>query len=59
MTFELYNASQSSNINIVPGQTLCPMCRNKLSVREQSETDSRNPDVSDEINYIEETRRIE
>ena len=28
------------------------MFRNKLSVREQSETDSRNSDVSDEINYI-------
>ena len=59
MTFELYNASQSSNINIVPGQKFCPMCRNKLSVREQSETDSRNSDVSDEINYIEETNSIE
>ena len=54
MTFELYNASQSRNINIVPGQKLCPMCRNKLSVREQSEADSTNSDVSDEINYIEE-----
>ena len=31
---------------------LCFMFRNKLSVREQSETDSRNSDVSDEINYI-------
>ena len=59
VTFELYNASQSSNINIVPGQKLCPMCRNKLSVREQSETDSRNSDVSDEINYIEEIHSIE
>ena len=28
------------------------MFRNKLSVREQSETDSRNSDVSDENNYI-------
>ena len=35
VTFELYNASLSSNINIAPGQKLC-------SVREQSETDSRN-----------------
>ena len=43
VTFELYNASQRSNINIEP------MCRNKFSVREQSETDSRNSDVSDEI----------
>ena len=59
MTFEFYNASQSSNINIAPGQKLCPMCRNKLSVREQSETDSRNSDVSDEINYIEEIHSIE
>ena len=49
VAFELYNASQSSNINIVPGQRLCPMCRNKLSGREQSKTDSRNSDVSDEI----------
>ena len=59
VTFKLHNASQSSNINIVPGQKLCPMCRNKLSVREQSETDSRNSDVSDEINYIEEIHSIE
>ena len=59
MTFEFYNASQSSNINIVPGQKLCPMCRNELSVREQSETDSRNSDVSDEINYMEEINSIE
>ena len=59
VTFELYNASQSSNINIVPGQKLCPMCRNKLSVREQSKTESRNSDVSDEINYIEEIHSIE
>ena len=59
MTFELFNASQSSNINIVPDQKLCPMCRNKLSVREQSEADNRNSDVSDEINYIEETNSIE
>ena len=59
MTFEFYNASQSSNINIVPGQKLCPMCRNELSVREQSETDRRNSDVSDEINYIEEINSIE
>ena len=56
VTFELYNTSQSSNINIVPGQRLCPMCRNKLSVREQSETDSRNSDVSYKIYYIEETQ---
>ena len=35
------------------------MCRNKLSVREQSETDSRNSDVSDEMNYIEEIHSIE
>ena len=35
------------------------MCRNKLSVRGQSDTDSRNSDVSDEINYIEETHSIE
>ena len=54
VTFELYNGSQSSNSNVVPGQKLCPMCRNKLSVREQIETDSKNSDVSDEINYIEE-----
>ena len=54
MTFELYNASQSSNINIAPDQKLCSMCRNKLFVREKSETDSRNSDVSDKINYIEE-----
>ena len=59
VTFGLYNASQISNINIVPGQKLFPMCRNKLSVREQSETDCRNSDVSDEINYIEEIHRIE
>ena len=59
MTFEFYNASQSSNINIVPGQKLCPMCRNELSVREQSETDSRNSDVSDEINFMEEINSIE
>ena len=59
VTFQLYNASQSSNINMAPGQNLCPMCRNKLSVREQSETDSRNSDVSDEINYIEEIHSIE
>ena len=52
--FELYHAFQSSTINIVPGQKLCPMCRNKLPVREQSKIDSRNSDVSDEINYIEE-----
>ena len=30
------------------------LCRNKLSVIEQSEADSTNSDVSDEINYIEE-----
>ena len=59
MTFQLYNASQSRNINIVPGQKLCPVCRNKLSVREQSETDSRNSDVSDEISYIEEIHSTE
>ena len=59
VTFDLYNASQSSNINIVPGQKLCPMYRNKLSVREQSEADSRNSDGNDEINYIEETHSIE
>ena len=59
VAFELYNASQSSNINIVPGQKLCPMCRNKLTVREQSEADSRNSDVSDEINYIEEIHTTE
>ena len=35
------------------------MCKNKLSVREQSETNSRNSDVSDEINYIEEIQNIE
>ena len=35
------------------------MCRNKLSVREQSETASSNSDVSDEINYIEETHNTE
>ena len=44
---------------MAPGQNLCPMCRNKLSVREQSETDSRNSAVSDEINYIEEIHSIE
>ena len=59
VTFELYTASQRSNINIVPGQKLRPMCRNKLSVGEQSEADSRNSDVSDEINYIKETHSIE
>ena len=58
MTFELYNASQSSNINIVPGQKLCPMCRNKLSLRKQSETNSRNSDVSNEMNHIEEINSI-
>ena len=58
MTFELYNASQSSNIDIVPGQKLCPLCKNKVSVREQSETDCRNSDVTDEINYIEEINSI-
>ena len=35
------------------------MCRNKLSVREQSETDCRKSDVSAEINYIEEIHSIE
>ena len=35
------------------------MCRNKVSVREQSETYGRNSDVSDEINYIEEIHCIE
>ena len=37
------------------------LCRNKLSVWEQSETDSRNSDVFDEINYtcIEEMYSIE
>ena len=35
------------------------MCRSKLSVREQRETDSRNSDASDEINYIEEILNIE
>ena len=35
------------------------MCRNKLSVREQSEIDSRNSDVSDEINHIEKIHNIE
>ena len=59
VTFELYNASQNRNINIVPGQKLCPMCRNKLSLREQSETDGRNSDVSGEINYIEEIHSAE
>ena len=48
---------RAANVNI--GQKLCPMCRNKHSVREQSETDSRNSDVSDEINYIEEVHCIE
>ena len=38
---------------------MCPKCRNKLSVREQSETNSINSDVSDEINYIEEINCIE
>ena len=32
---------------------------NSLSLREQSETDSKNPDVSDEINYIGEIHSIE
>ena len=59
VTFELYNASQSSNVNIAPGQKLHPMCRNKLSVREQSEADSRNLDVHDKINYIEKIHSIE
>ena len=35
------------------------MCRNKLSVTEQSETYTRNSDVGDEINYIEEIWNIE
>ena len=35
------------------------MCRNKLSVREQSGTDSRNSDMSDEINYIAEINSTE
>ena len=35
------------------------MCRNKLSVREQSEKDSRNSDVSDKINHIEEIHSTE
>ena len=35
------------------------MCRNKFSVREQSEADSRNLDVSDEINYTERIHSIE
>ena len=59
MTFELYDSSQSSNIDFVPGQKLWPMFRNKLTVREQSETDSKNPDVSDEINYIGDIHSIE
>ena len=59
MTFELYNASHSSNVNIAPGQKLRPMCRNKLSVREQNEADSRNLDVHDKINYIEKIHSIE
>ena len=59
MTFELYNGSQSSNSNVVPGQKLRPMCRNKLSVREQSEADNRNLDVHDKINYIEKIHSIE
>ena len=59
MTFELYNASLRNNINIVSGQKLCPMYRNKLSVREQSETDSRNLDVSDKTNYMQEIHCIE
>ena len=59
MTFELYNASQSSNINIASGQKLCPMCRNKLFVRELSKTDGRNSGVKDEINYIEEIHSTE
>ena len=37
-------------MNIVPGQKLCPICRNNLSVSEQSETDSRNSVMSNEIN---------
>ena len=49
VTFELNNASHRSNINIVQYQKLRLMFRNKLSVREQSETDSRNSDVRDEI----------
>ena len=48
VTFEIYNASQSSNINIVPGQM--PYVY-KLS---ESETDSRKSDMSDEINYTKE-----
>ena len=43
---------------MVPGQKLCPICRNKLSVREQSETEIINLVVSDEINYIEEIHSI-
>ena len=35
------------------------MCRNKLSVREQSEIDSRNSDVNDEINHVEKIHSIE
>ena len=59
VTFELYNASQSSNINVVAGQKLRPMCRSKFSVREQSETDTRNSDLCIEINYIEQIHGIE
>ena len=35
------------------------MPRNKLSVREQKEADSRNSDVSNEMNYIEKIHSIE
>ena len=56
---ELHNASQSSIINIVAGHKICPMCRNKLSVREQSETNRLNSDLSDKIDYIEETHSTE
>ena len=44
VTLEIHNASQSSNIssniNIVSGRKLCPMCRNKLCVGDQSETET-------------------
>ena len=59
VTFELHNASQSSIINIVAGHKICPMCRNKLSVREQSETNRLNSNLSDKIDYIEETHSTE
>ena len=44
-------------VSVILVISIASMCRNKLSVREQSEMDSSNSDVSGEINYTEKNTR--